>query len=569
MLILGVCNAIDSGACLLKDGKILAAVSEERFVRKKNIATFPKQSIKYILQSQKLKPTDIDWIGCGAWNGVDQLETLPRLIEDVIDQLENSPKDTKDIILQRIKITGERDTAFKKELFEGLEDLGFPREKVILCDHHYSHALTAFYCSPYKEAYIFTADGRGDFRSVSLWSATRIEGLKFIDMATELTSLGAMYGFITKLLGFTPDKHEGKVTGLAARGKQTKAFEILKSGLWFDEEKGKIRSRIGDTYRPFISADWPEIHKKLAGFSRDDIAYAAQKLLEETLMGFLIKHIGSKSKGSINLCLAGGCMSNVKLNYELSNLPQVKSIYIFPQMGDGGNSLGGAINIALTKGNNIRHFGLPTVYLGPAYSNEEIKRVLESQKVSYIQVQSQDKIKKAVQFLIEGKLVGWYQGRMEYGPRALGARSILAEATDKEITQILNQRLERSDFMPFAPVTIPEYADKCFVGWRQDHISSRFMTICYQCTPYLKSKCPAIVHVDGSARPQVVFREQNPEYYEVVKSYIEQTGNPVLINTSFNNHEEPIVNTPTDAINSLIKRNVDVLIAGDLIVSLK
>lgn len=566
MLILGVCNAIDSGACLLKDGKILAAVSEERFVRKKNIAAFPKQSINYILQSQKLKPEDIDWIGCGAWNGIDQIKTLPHLIEDIIDQLENSTKDTKGILLDRIKATTTRDESFKKELFEGLESLGFPKEKVILCDHHYSHALTAFYCSPFEEAFVFTADGRGDFRSVSLWLASRKEGLKLIDMASELTSLGAMYGFITKFLGFTPDKHEGKVTGLAARGKKTQAYEILKSGLWFDEKKGRIRSRIGDNYRPFLSADWPELHKKLANFSRDDIAFAAQKLLEEILIGFLMKHIASKPDESVNLCLAGGCMSNVKLNYELSCLQPIKNIYVFPQMGDGGNSLGGAVNIALTKGKNIDHFDLPTVYLGPEYSNQDIKKGLDLQKVPYKLVSSKEKIKKAVEYLLDGKLVGWFQGRMEYGPRALGARSILAEATNKEITMILNQRLERSDFMPFAPVTIPEYAAKCFIGWKEDQISSRFMTICYQCNTYLKKKCPAVVHVDGSARPQVIFREQNQEYYDVVKFYIEQTGNPVLINTSFNNHEEPIVNTPSEAIKSLLKGNVDVLIAGNFII---
>lgn len=566
MFILGVFNATDSGACLLKDGEILAAVSEERFLRKKNIAIFPKNSIDYVLSTHNLTAKDIDWIGCGAWNGIDQNKTLSCLVEDIIDQLENNSKDAKDIILQRISVTCKRDADFKQELMVGLKSLGFSKEKIIFCDHHYSHALTAFYCSPYEEAFVFTADGRGDFRSVSLWQASRKEGLKFIDMASELTSLGAMYGFITKLLGFTPDKHEGKVTGLAARGRKTNAYEILKSGLWFDQKLGKIRSKIGDYYRPFISADWPKLHKEMAKFSREDIAYAAQKLLEEILINFLMKHIGFKPKNSINLCLAGGCMSNVKLNYELSRLQPIKNIYVFPQMGDGGNSLGGAINVALKKGKDIRYFSLPTVYLGPEYSNGEIKKELKLHNVSYTQVTYEDKINKTVEYIIKGKLVGWFQGRMEYGPRALGNRTILAQATKREITEVLNRRLERSDFMPFAPVTIPEYASKCFIDWKEDDISSRFMTICYQCTPFLKKKCPAIVHVDESARPQVIFREQNPQYYDVVKSYIERTGNPVLINTSFNNHEEPIVNTPSEAIKSLLKGNVDILVAGDFLI---
>lgn len=567
MLILGVCNAPDSGACLIKNGKIIAAVNEERFIRKKNIATFPKLSIQYLLKSQNLKPEDIDWVGCGAWNGLGESEVVMRLIEDVVDQIENAESENaKEITLQRIKVTCSRDAVFKQELLKGLNSMGFLTQKVIFCDHHYSHALTAFYCSSFEEAYVFTADARGDFLSVSLWSATRKKGLKRIDFATEITSPGALYGFITKVLGFTPDRHEGKVTGLSARGKMTKAYDILKSGFWFDTKKGRIRSRIGNAYRPFMTADWPKLHELLEPFSRGDIAFAAQKVLEETLIGFLMHNIGSLSEKSINLCLAGGCMSNVRLNYKLFNLKPIKNIYIFPQMGDGGNALGGAIHVALTK-NKKRYFNLPTVYLGHQYKDAEIRKALDVRHIPYKHVTSKEKIRETVRYILKGKIVGWFQGRMEYGPRALGSRSILAEAIDKKITELLNQKLHRSDFMPFAPVTIPEYAAKSFIGWKEDHIASRFMTICYQCTSYLKKKCPAIVHVDGSARPQVVFREQNPEYYDVIKRYIKLSKNPVLINTSFNNHEEPIVNSPDEAIQSFLKGNVDVLIAGNFIVS--
>lgn len=567
MLILGVCNATDSGACLIKDGKIIAAVNEERFIRKKNISIFPKLSIQYLLKSQNLKSEDIDWVGCGAWNGLSDPEVVVRLIEDVVDQMENAEsEEAKEITLQRIKVTCSRDAIFKQELLEGLKSMGFQTQKIIFCDHHYSHALTGFYCSPFEEAYVFTADGRGDFLSVSLWSATRKEGLKRIDFATELTSPGAMYGFITKVLGFTPDKHEGKITGLSARGKMTKAYDVLKSGFWFDTEKNKIRSRVGDTYRPFITADWPKLHELLKPFSRDDVAFAAQKVLEETLIGFLMHSIGSLPAKSINLCLAGGCMSNVRLNYELFNLKPVKNIYIFPQMGDGGNALGGAINVALTRSKK-RYFNLPTVYLGPQYGDTEIRKALDARGVTYRKVTAGEKTRETVKYILEGKIVGWFQGRMEYGPRALGSRSILAEAIDKKITELLNQKLHRSDFMPFAPVTIPKFAAKSFIGWKEDHMASRFMTICYQCTAYLKKKCPAIVHVDDSARPQVVFREQNPEYYDVIKLYIKLSKNPILINTSFNNHEEPIVNSPDEAIQSLINGNVDVLIIGNFIVS--
>lgn len=565
MLILGVCNAGDSGACLLRDGRIVAAANEERFCRKKNIVTFPRRSIEYVLRCQKVEVDDIDWVGCGAWRGIDEIVTLPRLVKDVIDQIKHGEPSTAEFVLDRMRVTTSRDASAKEALISGLKSMNIPLEKLIFCDHHTSHAMTAFYCSPFEEATVFTADGRGDFRSVSLWSASREKGLELIDMATELTSPGAMYGFVTKLLGFVPDRHEGKVTGLAAHGKLTDAYGILRSGFWFDEERGEIRSRIGSRYRPFVSAQWPELTDWLSRFSREDIAFAAQKLLEETLVGFLRKHIGTKGAKTVNLCLAGGCMANVKLNYELSRLTPVKNIYVFPQMGDGGSALGGAIYVELLKGIN-RDFGLPTVYLGPEYDEVEILEALKSQKFSFKKVSAREKIDRAAEALVQGKVVGWFQGRMEYGPRALGARSILAGARNPDITEVLNKRLERSEFMPFAPVTTPEYAAKCFAGWQEDHVASKFMTTCYKCTPYLKQRCPAVVHVDDTARPQVVFRKDNPEYYEVVKGYIEKTGEPALINTSFNHHEEPIVNTPLDAVRSFLKNNVDVLILGDFIV---
>lgn len=566
MLLLGVCNANDSGACLVRDGEIVAAANEERFVRKKNISTFPQESIRYVLSSQGVSIRDIDWVGCGAWCGIDSNTTLYRLFEDVVDQIDHAQSDTKEHLLDRIRVTISRDSDQKQNLLQGLQSMGVSPEKVIFCDHHYSHAITAFYCSPFEEAYVFTADGRGDFRSVSLWHGTRSGGMKLIDFATELTSPGAMYGFITNLLGFIPDRHEGKVTGLSARGRLTEVFQILKSGFWFDQKIGKIRSRIGDFYRPSLSAKMPKLAEKLSAFSREDIAFAAQKLLEEILTGFLMKYIKSNPARSVNLCLAGGCMSNVKLNYEISELSPVKNIYVFPQMGDGGNALGGAIHAELTKGEK-RYFALPTVYLGPEYQELEILQVLEAQSLPFVKVSSAEKVDRTVEWLMQGKIVGWFQGRMEYGPRALGARSILASAQNTGITQILNRCLHRSDFMPFAPVTIREYASTCFVGWNEDQTASRFMTTCYKCTPYMMEKCPAVVHVDNTARPQVVFREDNPEYYEVVKSYIERTGFPALINTSFNHHEEPIVNNPSDAVRSLLKGNVDVLIAGNFMVS--
>ena len=225
--------------------------------------------------------------------------------------------------------------------------------------------------------------------------------------------------------------------------------------------------------------------------------------------------------------------------------------------------MGGAMSIAVeTCG--VKWFELPTAYLGPEYSDDEIRRTFESENIRFRTLSESERSREVAGLLADNKIVGWYQGRMEYGPRALGNRTILAAATDPAINDVLNARLHRTEFMPFAPVTIDDYASQCVEGWSADQTSSQFMTICYRATPFLRERCPAVVHVDGTVRPQVVFRENNPAYYDVIKAYIEKTGNPALINTSFNHHEEPIINTPSDAVRSFRKGNVDVLMAGSL-----
>lgn len=562
MKILGLFNATDSGAALIVDGKIVAAANEERFTRTKQIRSFPNESISYVLGTQGISVQEIDWVGCGAWNGIDNQTTLLRLVEDIFDQLDHEEDETRAQLLQRCKVSSAQDQKAKDDLLSNLARLGILPEKVLFCDHHYSHAITAYYCSPFAEAIVFTADGRGDFRSVTLWSATRGSGLQLVDFATELTSPGSLYGMITKHLGFTPDRHEGKVTGLAARGKHTPAYEILKAGFFYDEQAGRIRSRIGANYRPFLSASIESLRNRLSPYSKEDIAWAVQKILEETLIAFLMKNIGGRPENSVDLCLAGGCMGNVKLNYELSRLNPVRNIYVFPQMGDGGNALGGALNVAIRL-EKRQYFDLRTVYLGPEFTAQDIEAALEQHQLPFKKLSGPDKIQTTARLIAEGNIVGWFQGRMEYGPRALGARSILAEATQSSINDSLNVRLQRSEFMPFAPVTIESQAARCFQDWRPDQPASRFMTTCYLCTPLLKEKCPAVVHVDDTARPQVVFRADNPEYHDVIEAYVRLTDNPAIINTSFNHHEEPILCSPGDAARSFLRGNVDALIIGD------
>lgn len=567
MKILGACNAHDSGAALISDGELMAAANEERFVRKKLVQTFPVESIRYVLDIGGISPAEVDWVACSAWAGIDQSVTLPRLIEDSIFQSAHG-EFAQAQALQRINVTARRDADMRREFVDGIRALGINENRIVFCDHHRSNATMAFYPSPFEEAIILCAGGRGDFRSLSLWRADRKSGLDLIDFATELTSPGAFYGMLTELLGFSANRHEGKVTGLAGFGEASELQEVLAESFYFDQEAGRMRAIYGDFYRPFATAQMDKLKKLAVEHRKEDIAYAAQSVLERNIVDFFNYHTKDMANKAINLCLAGGCIGNVKLNFELSKLSQVEKLYVFPCMGDGGNAVGGAIHVAVEKFGQ-QHYNLPHVYLGSAYSDADIMSELDRHQVVYQKVTRDERIDRVARAIADNKVVGWFQGRMEYGPRALGARSILASATDATINDSLNQRLDRTEFMPFAPVVRDESAPGCFVDWDETHVASRYMTTCYDCTDFLRERCPAVVHVDGTARPQVIFEVDNPDYYSVVARYDALTGNPAIINTSFNHHEEPIVRSPDDAIRCYKRGNIDLLAIGNFIAEVK
>src|SRR3990172_2489803 len=241
MVILGVSNTTDSGAALIVDGKVPAAVNEERIVRKKQVRCFPAESIAWVLKSQGLKISDVDYVGVGCWKGIDQAATLPILVRDILSQAQTGADLTE--VQNRVCVTTSRDLVFHQEMQDGLIAMGFKDEQIRWYDHHYAHAATAFYPSPFDNALVFTADGRGDCRSVTLWEGTRDKGLHLIDSASEMTSPGVLYGYITKYLGFIPDRHEGKVTGLAAHGRTGPAYDLLHSVYHYDEAEKRIRTK--------------------------------------------------------------------------------------------------------------------------------------------------------------------------------------------------------------------------------------------------------------------------------------------------------------------------------------
>lgn len=555
MKILGIGNATDSGATLIIGNEIVAAANEERFTRRKLYRGFPWNSINYVLKEGGISLSDLDFIASGCWKGPNVEKVLPLIVEKAYQ----NPA-AKDIMQSRINASLTVDKEHKAQLYRELKKNA---KKLVFVDHHQAHAHSAFYCSPFDEALVLTADGRGDFRSMTLSIASRSEGIKELDCLSEFDSLGYFYAIITKYLGFKPMRHEGKITGLAAYGDPNRCLDIIKK--MFKFKNGRPSSNLGGYYAPTVHELPPKLVEELKGHQREDVAAAAQMWLEYLITSYLARFV--KEYRIENICLAGGVFANVKVNQRIMEIDGVSNVYIHPHMGDGGIGTGAALSVLHENGGEFKK-PLKYVYLGPEFSDKEIEAGIKKFDLKYEIYTSKEKIKLAAELISEGKAVGWFQGRMEYGPRALGNRSILYMATRRDVNDYLNKRLHRSEFMPFAPVTLAEEAKECYKNWGEDHFASKFMTITYDCTEKMKKECPGVVHVDNTARPQVIWKEDNPEYYDVVNTYFKKTGLPSVINTSYNDHEEPIVCTPEDALDSYKKGNVDVAILGDYVVGL-
>lgn len=565
MYIIGLHNDVDSGACLLKDNKLLEAIGEERLRREKLYKGFPELSLNYILQKYSLKLDNIDYFVNG-WNSrkgdcYSYAQILAKRVILALKQNINSAT----IIEERLEVENREDKKTLSEFERHMQLLGIPESKIVYLDHHHSHAWSAYATSPFDNAFVFTFDGRGDLKSASTSFATQEDGVKEFDYLLTFESLGYLYGKITNYLGYTPHRHEGKVTGLAAYGNYKKTLPLFERLiLW---ENNTIVSNLG-FFKPFYSLR-KELVNELNKFSKEDIAAGVQKHCENLIVQYIDNRIKKINRPDVkNVCLAGGLFGNVKINQRVSEIKGVENVFVFPNMGDGGIPVGGAcyLNYLLTGNAKVE---MPTVFLGSEYTNEGIVGFLEScvDKINYKKIKN--KVETTVEHLIDKKVVGYFDNRMEYGPRALGARSILFHTRDKSVNDWLNKRLQRTEFMPFAPVTPIEYAEKCYLNWSDQDKNTHFMTKTYNCTESFKKIHEAVVHVDGTARPQVVSKSLNGDYYEIVKLYCEKTGEFALINTSFNHHEEPIVCYPNDAINSLLKGSVDVLIIGDYLVSKK
>jgi len=556
MLILGIVNEDVSGACIVNNNEIVAAASEERFTRVKNDSTWPSQSIEYVLSQQNIELSDVDYIAYGWSADFNSGKHLLMFFDRVVEETLNNPGSIE-IFRKRVEIEINRDAEVRGQFLDFIRKYNL-ESKTIYLDHHECHALSAFACSPFDKSLVLTADGRGDYQSftVSVFDNSKYE---VIHRSSSIDSLGFFYARITALLGFRVNRHEGKITGLAAYGDPSRYLPLMEKMISY--KNGRIISHTGPYYRPWLhdAVFSNELTQIINEAKREDIAAAAQKHLENIVVNMAEYYL--KITGLKHVCMSGGVFANVSLNKKVFDIPQVENVFIQPHMSDGGLALGAAAGAAYNLSGNKVH--MDSMYLGPEFSDDSIASYLNEQEFTVKKLKNNDsKIDSAIRAIKDNKVVGWFQDRMEHGPRALCHRSIMYHCNDKSVNKWLNDRMLRTEFMPFAPATAVELAPKCYKKWDPGHISSYYMTITYDCYEEMINNCPAAVHIDGTARPQVISEITEPTVHKLLLKWHEETGGLSLINTSFNKHEEPIVCSPYDAVQALRENMVDVLIIG-------
>jgi carbamoyltransferase len=566
MKILGIADSHDAGAAIIEDGIIIAAVNEERLNRIKLCWGFPHDAIKEVCRIAKIQPHDIDVIAIATkYSQFSSCAKDPEEAAQMLDAERNFIASTSKVLGPFFRTSiwkemqkkilylrgGERQSAIKKIL---KEQYGFtcPVEFV---EHHLSHAASAYYTAGKDQALVITADAHGDALcgSVSIGNNGKMNRLMELG---SYNSIARYYAYVTEICGFKPNRHEGKITGLAAYGQPIYADEFTKMIRY---QNGKIVNKLNGKHHSAIK----QIKERMPGWTRENISASIQVHLEKQMTAF-VQYWVRKTNVRDVVC-AGGLFANVKLNQRILELEEVNSIFVHPHMGDGGIGVGAALAVYAEKQgfNNI-----PTLrhaYLGPEFSDKDIKEEIEKMGLPSKKITNKDIGK----LLADGKVVGIFKGRMEYGPRALGNRSIFYEPIDKSVNDWLNKNLNRTEFMPFAPTTLYEHAEEAYKNCEGGKHTATFMTITFDCTDKMKKECPAVCHIDDTARPQLVSKDINKNAYEIITEFKRRTGLHSVVNTSFNMHEEPIVCTPNDALRSFLQGKLDALVVGNFLVESK
>ena len=565
MFTLGIsCYYHDSAAALLENGHVIAAVEEERFSRKKFDDDFPKKAIQWCLNESNISPEQISSV---AFYDKPILK-FERLLDNYIAV---APRGLHSFLNTIPKWIHKR-LWIKNDIRKSLN--GFKGE-IIFPQHHLSHASYSFFTSPFEESAILTTDGVGE------WSTTSIgigndTSVKLLQDVRWPHSLGLFYSAFTYFLGFQVNEGEYKLMGLSSFGKP-KYYDLILDNLIDVKNDGSIHLNMEYFAFTYDKVMTNQKFSELFGISprkesedakqiHFDIGASAQKVLEEILLK-MVEYLYKKTQ-SKNLCLGGGVALNGVANYRILKESSFENIHIPPSPGDAGSAIGAAQYLYYSFHNQKRILTdstkriIENVYVGPSYTSDEIKQFLDNQKINYeIFDDEEELIKTCAKLISDGNVIGWYQGKMEWGPRALGNRSILADPRRKDMKDILNEKIKhRESFRPFAP----SIREENFSEYFDLDIPSPYMLLV---SPVKKpDKIPAVTHVDGTGRLQTVSKDSNPLYHKLITEFYNLTGIPVLINTSMNVKGEPIVNTPEQAYNMLIKTDMDFIFLKNFMV---
>jgi carbamoyltransferase len=594
MYILGIsCFYHDSAAALLEDGVLVAAAEEERFSRKKHDYGFPRAAIDFCLRQAGVSGADLDYV-------VFYEKPLVKFERILMTTLATFPRSWETFGEAMIAWFDQK--LWIKSLLAS--HLGLPAERVLFVDHHLSHAASAFFASPFDKAATLTVDGVGEWTTATLgkamadWNGI---GRNEIELFSEIKfphSLGLLYSAFTAFLGFRVNNGEYKVMGMAPYGRPTrvddvyKLIEVGQDGSFrlnmnyfcfhhsasrtfngrFEALFGEPRVHDSIFYTPTThpKKDHPQWDDQVAQRNQHyaDIAASIQRVTEDTLLK-MARHVHERT-GLKKLCMAGGVALNSVANGRILRETPFEEVWIQPAAGDSGGALGAALytyHVLLSK---PRKFMQEHNYWGQGYTSNEVQAALDRASVQYQRTDDQEKLARLmVDDLLAGKVIGLFQGRFEWGPRALGNRSILADPRQAEMKEIVNTKIKfREPFRPFAPVVLEERAEEYYAGLTdvRRHYPVRYMLMVFPVRDDRRALIPAVTHEGGTGRIQTVRREWNPLYYQVVERFAEETGVPVLLNTSFNLRGEPIVNTPENALNTFGKSGIDTLYIENFVV---
>jgi carbamoyltransferase len=570
----------NASAALVCDGTLVAAVEEERFNRVKYAAGFPAEAIRYCLKTGGITLAEVDHVALPR-------NPYARMATKLFYAL-RMPSFARERLRVMSKFTGipaalaaafDCDPEKLKAAFHRIE-------------HHQAHLASSYFVSPFEHAALLSADGLGDFAS-TMWGVGRGAQMEIEGAIAFPHSLGLFYSAVTQYLGFLKFGDEYKVMGLGAYG-EPRYVDAFRDVVRFSPNDGPFGFKLGLDYfthhttgpemtwaesdkTPVLGKMFSEaMPKKLGAPARHpdepleqrhrDMAASLQARLEEVYLGMLRK-LAAKT-GAKAVCLAGGVAFNCVANGKIFDATPFEQVYVHPAAGDAGLSVGAAFHVWHQMLGKPRSFTMNHAYWGPEYSTEEVRAAVQASPVSQngfsiSELPEEELIRRTATIIADGKILGWYQGRAEWGPRALGNRSIVADARRPEMKEVLNRRIKhREIFRPFAPSILAEKTAQ----WFEKAYPSPFMTLAYSVKPEKRDQIPAPTHVDGTGRLQTVTKDANPRYYQLISEFERQTGVPVVLNTSFNDNE-PIVCRPEEALDCFLRTQMDALVLGNYLIT--